>query len=154
MLYQLSYPVGSEPHILEATPPSGKPSAASRGIPGEPRGFVPIKGTMPSPAPPKPLTAQPLVLQPATPDAPPRVCVVAEIGVNHDGDPGQAGALIQAAAEAGADAVKLQYFHPDRLLSNQAELADYQRGQAESQHTLLRRLALPLDGVTGTRRTR
>lgn len=78
-----------------------------------------------------------------------RVAVVAEIGVNHDGDPAVARRLIEAAAEAGADAVKFQYFHPDRLLSNQAELAGYQEGQAPSQKALLSKLALPLDVLGG-----
>lgn len=75
------------------------------------------------------------------------VAVVAEIGVNHDGDVSVGRGLIDAAAGAGADAVKFQYFHPDRLLSNQAELAGYQRGKAASQRELLARLALPIDAL-------
>lgn len=74
-----------------------------------------------------------------------QVAVVAEIGVNHDGEMGVAKGLIESAAAAGADAVKFQYFHPDRLLSNQAKLAGYQRGQAASQRELLAKLALSLD---------
>jgi N-acetylneuraminate synthase/N,N'-diacetyllegionaminate synthase len=74
-----------------------------------------------------------------------RVAVIAEIGVNHDGDAATARRLIDAAAKAGADAVKFQYFRPERLLSNQAELAGYQQGSADSQRALLERLALPLD---------
>ena len=77
--------------------------------------------------------------------SPAQVAVIAEIGVNHDGDSSVAHRLIEAAAQAGADAVKFQYFHPDRLLSNQAELAGYQRGQAASQRELLARLALPIE---------
>jgi len=77
------------------------------------------------------------------------VVVIAEIGVNHDGDAEVAGRLIEAAAEAGADAVKFQYFHADRLLSNQAALAGYQAGQAKSQRELLSRLALPIDVLSG-----
>jgi len=73
------------------------------------------------------------------------VAVIAEIGVNHDGDAALASRLIDAAAQAGADAVKFQYFHPERLLSNQAELAGYQRGKASSQRELLERLALSRD---------
>ncbi len=97
------------------------------------------------PSPTAPRAARPLAFHPASADRCARVCVVAEIGVNHDGDAGRAAELIDAAARAGADAVKLQYFHPDRLLSNQAELAGYQQGQAASQHELLARLALPQD---------
>ncbi|XAL98632.1 N-acetylneuraminate synthase family protein [Phycisphaeraceae bacterium D3-23] len=102
---------------------------------------------MQSPAATPMKTAKPLAFGQATRDAPPRVCVVAEIGVNHDGDADRAARLIDAAAQAGADAVKFQYFHPDRLLSNQAELAGYQRGKAASQHALLAKLALPIEAL-------
>ncbi len=57
----------------------------------------------------------------------PQVLVLAELGVNHNGEVEQAIALVHAAAGAGADAVKLQLFDPRHLLSNQALLADYQR---------------------------
>lgn len=86
-----------------------------------------------------------LRFSPATPDARARVAVVAEIGVNHDGEQAIARQLIDAAADAGADAVKFQYFRPDRLLSDEAELAGYQQGKAASQRELLTRLALPLE---------
>lgn len=46
-----------------------------------------------------------------------RVLVVAEIGNNHEGDVGAAEALVDAAAEAGADAVKLQALAPERYVS-------------------------------------
>lgn len=78
-----------------------------------------------------------------------RVCVIAEIGVNHDGDVAVARRLVDAAARVGADAVKFQYFQPDRLLSAQAELAGYQAGQAASQRALLSRLALSIDELSG-----
>ena len=81
--------------------------------------------------------------------SPARVGVVAEIGVNHDGDEAVARRLIDAAAATGVDAVKFQYFNPDRLLSNQAELAGYQQGQASSQRELLAGLALPIDVLGG-----
>lgn len=53
--------------------------------------------------------------------------IIAEIGVNHDGDPELAHQLIAAAAEAGADAVKFQTFQSDHLVSSAAPAAPYQR---------------------------
>lgn len=55
------------------------------------------------------------------------VFIVAEAGVNHDGELETAFELIDAAAEAGADAVKFQTFDPDQLVSARSELASYQR---------------------------
>ncbi len=52
--------------------------------------------------------------------------VIAEIGVNHDGSVDRAVALVRSCAEAGADAVKLQLFSAERLLSKAARLAKYQ----------------------------
>lgn len=88
-----------------------------------------------------------LAFSQASKKQPAEVAIIAEIGVNHDGEPGIARRLIDVAAECGADAVKFQYFHPDRLLSNQAELAGYQQGQAKSQRALLAGLALSLDAL-------
>lgn len=88
---------------------------------------------------------KPLVFSAASDRSPAEVAVIAEIGVNHDGDEALAKGLIQAAAGAGVDAVKFQYFHPDRLLSDQAELAGYQQGKAASQRELLGKLALRIE---------
>lgn len=45
------------------------------------------------------------------------VCFVAEIGVNHEGDPGAAERLLGLALDAGADAVKFQTYTPERFVS-------------------------------------
>ena len=72
--------------------------------------------------------------------------VIAEIGVNHDGEVSRALELTDAAAEAGADAVKLQYFETDRLMSKAAKLAVYQKAAGETDPiAMLRRLELTLD---------
>jgi len=74
-------------------------------------------------------------------DAPP--LVIAEIGVNHDGSMDQARALVDAACDAGADAVKVQWFEAKSLLSRAAILAKYQADAHESDPlAMLRRLEL------------
>jgi len=74
------------------------------------------------------------------------VYVIAEIGVNHDGDIGRALSLTDAAADAGADAVKVQFFETDRLMSKAAKLAAYQKAAGETDPVaMLRRLELSID---------
>ena len=54
------------------------------------------------------------------------VLVIAEAGVNHNGDLEQARRLIDVAASAGADLVKFQTFDASHLATSSADLADYQ----------------------------
>ncbi len=68
--------------------------------------------------------------------------VMAEIGVNHDGQIALAEALIDAAKIATADAVKFQLFDADLLLADSAALVDYQKSAADSAPDLLRPLQL------------
>ncbi len=75
------------------------------------------------------------------------VGVIAEIGVNHDGQVDRGRMLIEVAKAAGADAVKLQLFDPDQLLSGQSMLASYQVGKACDAKALLRGLMLKPDEI-------
>jgi N-acetylneuraminate synthase len=76
------------------------------------------------------------------------VLVIAEAGVNHNGDLAMAKALVAAAAAAGADIVKFQTFVADRIAAADAPKARYQRdatGDAETQREMIRRLELTPD---------
>ncbi|MFD2177628.1 N-acetylneuraminate synthase [Veronia pacifica] len=71
--------------------------------------------------------------------------IIAEAGVNHNGDEKLAFKLVDAAAKAGADIVKFQTFKATELVTEQAVQADYQvanTGKKESQLSMLRRLEL------------
>lgn len=73
------------------------------------------------------------------------VFIIAEAGVNHNGSLDLAKQLIDAAAAAGADAVKFQTFQADKLVSKEAPKAGYQlqtTGGGETQHQMLKRLEL------------
>jgi N-acetylneuraminate synthase/N,N'-diacetyllegionaminate synthase len=86
-----------------------------------------------------------------------RACIVAEIGVNHNGDLGLAARLVDAAAAAGADAVKFQVFSAERLATATAATAAYQEAGtgAETQRELLEGLELSADELaTLARRAR
>ena len=74
-----------------------------------------------------------------------RTLIIAEAGVNHNGDIDIAKKLIEVAAEAGADLVKFQTFSADRLVTPSAKKALYQSkttDQSESQQAMLGRLEL------------
>lgn len=71
--------------------------------------------------------------------------IIAEAGVNHNGDMDMARQLIDAAAEAGADAVKFQTFKADKVATRSAPKANYQLESTsgeESQQEMLRKLEL------------
>ena len=73
------------------------------------------------------------------------VQIIAEAGVNHNGDRKLAMALVEAAAASGADFVKFQSFDPSALVTPDAAMAPYQRAAAdgaENQEPMLNRLVL------------
>lgn len=76
------------------------------------------------------------------------VFIIAEAGVNHDGDPAKAERLIEAAARAGADAVKFQTWLPGEITGKFAYKVSYLNettDAAESRYELSQRLCLSYD---------
>ena len=74
-----------------------------------------------------------------------KTLVIAEAGVNHNGDVALAKQLVAVAADAGADFVKFQTFIAENIVSQSAPKADYQKGTtdpAESQQEMIRKLEL------------
>lgn len=71
--------------------------------------------------------------------------VIAEAGVNHDGNVGTAHRLIDVAARSGAQSVKFQTFSPKALVAARAATTPYQKraGAMQSQAELLESLTLP-----------
>lgn len=74
-----------------------------------------------------------------------KIFIIAEAGVNHNGDIEIAKKLIESASQAGADAVKFQTFRADKLVCRNAEKAEYQLKNTqsdESQFDMLKKLEL------------
>lgn len=75
-----------------------------------------------------------------------RLFIIAEIGVNHNGDLRLAKKLIDAAKAAGADAVKFQTFHSEDIAVLNSRKADYQyRAKEKTQYEMLKKLELSFD---------
>lgn len=76
------------------------------------------------------------------------VCIIAEAGVNHNGNYALAKQMVDVAKEAGVDYIKFQTFIPENLVSKYAEKAEYQKettGASESQLQMLKKLTLTND---------
>ncbi|NTV28847.1 MAG: N-acetylneuraminate synthase [Candidatus Omnitrophica bacterium] len=74
-----------------------------------------------------------------------KIFIIAEAGVNHNGDIRMARRMVDAARDAGADAVKFQTFVAKALVTSKAPQAAYQRKNAQdvSQQSMLKKLELP-----------
>lgn len=76
------------------------------------------------------------------------VLIIAEVGVNHNGDINVAKKLVDVALEAGADVVKFQTFKSENLVTKNAAMAAYQvqnTGKEDSQLAMLKKLELSED---------
>lgn len=75
------------------------------------------------------------------------VTIIAEAGVNHNGDFNLAKHLIRSAAEAGVDFIKFQTFKADNIVTKSAVMASYQKNNIskgdESQYSMLKKLEIP-----------
>ena len=81
--------------------------------------------------------------------------IIAEAGVNHNGDVNLAKKLIDVAKKAGADAVKFQTFKAEELVTKSADKAEYQKettSTQQSQYEMLESLTLP-EGAYGELKT-
>jgi len=76
-----------------------------------------------------------------------KVIIIAEAGVNHNGDIDNAKKLVEVAANSGADYVKFQTFKADKLVSKSAKKAQYQAKNIndgdDSQYAMLKKLEIP-----------
>ena len=77
-----------------------------------------------------------------------KTLIIAEAGVNHNGDINNAIKLIDIAVEAGVDFIKFQTFKAEKLVSKNAKKAEYQiqnmNGEEDSQYAMLKKLELSL----------
>lgn len=76
--------------------------------------------------------------------------IIAEAGVNHNGDMNLARKMIDVAAEAGADAVKFQTFKAEKLILKNIEKAPYQKittNSNESQYDMLKHLEVTKEQI-------
>ena len=75
-----------------------------------------------------------------------KVIIIAEAGVNHNGDINLAKKLVDVAAMAGVDYVKFQTFKADKLVDKEAKKAEYQKNNLKSsddtQYSMLKKLEL------------
>lgn len=76
-----------------------------------------------------------------------RCIIIAEAGVNHNGDPAIAGQMVEIAAKAGVDYIKFQTFTTEKLVTREAKQAAYQQRNLHgtgdnSQYAMLKRLEL------------
>ena len=76
-----------------------------------------------------------------------KTLIIAEAGVNHNGDYDTAISLIDEASYAGADFIKFQTFKTEKIVSRNAKKANYQRKSTDeiddSQYELLKKLEIP-----------
>lgn len=76
------------------------------------------------------------------------VFIIAEAGVNHNGDIKLAKKMVDVAIEAGVDAIKFQSFKTEKLILKNTDKAPYQKkttSQEESQYEMLKRLEMGID---------
>ena len=78
-----------------------------------------------------------------------KVLIIAEAGVNHNGDLQKALDLVDAASDAGADYVKFQTFKAEKIVNPIAQKADYQKknmqGEEDTQYGMLKKLEMGED---------
>jgi N,N'-diacetyllegionaminate synthase len=77
-----------------------------------------------------------------------KIFIIAEAGVNHNGNIDLAFKLVDAAQKAGVDAIKFQTFKTEKVVSGKTEMADYQKanlGTNETQFELIKKLELSFE---------